>query len=159
MKQKNTKYALGSVANHVMLHQTVIGQEVIKQLEMIDVDPDYMIACVGGGSNFAGFTFPMIGKKIKKKMDTEFIAVEPKSVPSMTQGEYRYDFGDTAGMTPLFKMYTLGHEFMPSAIHAGGLRYHGMAPTVSLAAKLGLVKAILICARRNFRGCRDLRKD
>ena len=109
-----------------------------------------MIACVGGGSNFAGFTFPMIGKKIKKKTDAEFIAVEPKSVPSITQGEYRYDFGDTAGMTPLFKMYTLGHEFMPSAIHAGGLRYHGMAPTVSLAAKLGLVKAISYAQEETF---------
>jgi tryptophan synthase beta chain len=142
VKQKNTKYALGSVANHVMLHQTVIGLEVKKQLEMIDVVPDYMIACVGGGSNFAGFTFPLVGEKAKGKNDIQFIAVEPKSVPSLTKGEYRYDFGDTAGMTPLFKMYTLGHEFMPSSIHAGGLRYHGMAPTVSLAAKLGLIKAV-----------------
>jgi len=140
VKGEKSKYSLGSVANHVMLHQTVIGQEVMKQFEMIDTVPDYMIACVGGGSNFAGFTFPMLGKKIKGKLDTEFIAAEPASVPSITKGEYRYDFGDTAGMTPLFKMYTLGHDFMPSPIHAGGLRYHGMAPTVSLAAKLGLVK-------------------
>ena len=94
-----------------------------------------MIGCVGGGSNFAGFAFPMLGQKIQKKSETEFIAAEPKSVPSLTAGEYRYDFGDTAGMTPLFKMYTLGHDFMPSAIHAGGLRYHGMAPTVSLIVK------------------------
>jgi tryptophan synthase beta chain len=139
VNQKNTKYAIGSVANHVMLHQTVIGQEVMQQLDYLDIVPDYMIGCVGGGSNFAGFSFPMLGKKIKGQIDTEFIAVEPSSVPSLTAGEYRYDFGDTAGMTPLFKMYTLGHEFMPSPIHAGGLRYHGMAPTVSLVSKLKYV--------------------
>lgn len=142
VKAKNTKYALGSVANHVMLHQTVIGLEVMEQLKKIEETADYMIACVGGGSNFAGFTFPMIGEKIHKKTETQFIAAEPKSVPSITKGEYRYDFGDSAGMTPLFKMYTMGHDFIPSAIHAGGLRYHGMAPTVSLMAKLGLVKGV-----------------
>jgi tryptophan synthase beta chain len=142
VKTDKCKYSLGSVANHVMLHQTVIGQEVIKQFQLIDTVPDYMIACVGGGSNFAGFTFPMLGQKIHGKVHTEFIAAEPSSVPSLTQGEYRYDFGDTAGMTPLFKMYTLGHDFMPSPIHAGGLRYHGMAPTVSKAAELGLIKAV-----------------
>ena len=97
-----------------------------------------------GGSNFAGFTFPMIGKKIKKKVDTEFIAAEPTAVPSMTKGEYRYDFGDTAGLTPMLKMYTLGHDFMPSPIHAGGLRYHGMAPTVSLMKSLGYVKSVTV---------------
>lgn len=138
---KNTKYSLGSVLNHVMLHQTVIGEEVLAQLKMIDTVPDYMVACVGGGSNFAGFTFPMLGHKIKKKCDTQFIACEPKSVPSMTKGEYRFDFGDTAGMTPLLKMYTMGKDYMPSPIHAGGLRYHGMAPTVSLMANLGYVQA------------------
>jgi tryptophan synthase beta chain len=142
VKQPNTKYSLGSVLNHVMLHQTVIGQEVMQQLEQIDVVPDYMVACVGGGSNFAGFTFPMIGQKIKGKIDTEFIAVEPCSVPSMTKGENRYDYGDTAGMTPLIKMYTLGHDFVPSSIHAGGLRYHGMAPAVSAVAAQGYLKAI-----------------
>jgi len=142
VKTDKCKYSLGSVANHVMLHQTVIGQEVIKQFQLIDTVPDYMIACVGGGSNFAGFTFPMLGQKIHGKVHTEFIAAEPSSVPSLTKGEYRYDFGDTAGMTPLFKMYTLGHDFMPSPIHAGGLRYHGMAPTVSKAAELGLIKAV-----------------
>jgi len=140
----NTKYALGSVLNHVMLHQTVIGQELEKQLEIADVVPDYMVGCVGGGSNFAGFAFPLIGKKIRGKNDIEFIATEPVSVPSMTKGEYRYDFGDTAGMTPLVKMYTLGHDFMPSPIHAGGLRYHGMAPTVSLMKNLGLVKSVTV---------------
>ncbi|TFG56789.1 MAG: TrpB-like pyridoxal phosphate-dependent enzyme [Methanomassiliicoccus sp.] len=138
----HTKYSLGSVANHVMIHQSVIGQEVVEQLKIADVVPDYMIACVGGGSNFAGFAFPLLAQKIKGKIDTEFIAAEPVSVPSLTEGEYRYDFGDTAGMTPLFKMFTMGHEFMPSPIHAGGLRYHGMAPTVSLMKNLGLVKAV-----------------
>ncbi len=137
VNQPNTKYSLGSVLNHVMLHQTVIGQEVMKQLDMIDLVPDYMIACVGGGSNFAGFCFPMMGRKIKGKSDTEFIAVEPSSVPSMTKGELRYDHGDTFKMTPLLMMYTLGCDFVPSSIHAGGLRYHGMAPLVSHAGKLG----------------------
>lgn len=140
----NTKYSLGSVLNHVMLHQTVIGQELMTQLEMADVVPDYMIGCVGGGSNFAGFSFPLLGQKIKGKVETEFIGVEPTSVPSLTKGDYRYDFGDTAGMTPLLKMYTLGHEFIPSPIHAGGLRYHGMAPSVSLFKELGLVKSVTV---------------
>jgi tryptophan synthase beta chain len=139
---KNTKYSLGSVANHVMLHQTVIGQEVVKQMEILDLTPDYMIGCTGGGSNFAGFSFPMIGMKLRGKLDTEFIAVEPRVVPSLTEGKYEYDFGDTAGMTPLFKMYTLGHDFIPPPIHAGGLRYHGMAPTVSLLAKIGAIKSV-----------------
>jgi tryptophan synthase beta chain len=147
---KNTKYSLGSVANHVMLHQTVIGQELIKQMEMLDLTPDYMIGCVGGGSNFAGFSFPMIGKKLKGKIETEFIAVEPTVVPSLTKGKYEYDFGDTAGMTPLFKMYTLGHDFIPSPIHAGGLRYHGMAPTVSLLTKLGVVKPVAYTQNETF---------
>lgn len=140
--QPNTKYSLGSVLNHVMLHQTVIGQEVMQQLDQIDLVPDYMIGCVGGGSNFAGFTFPMIGEKIKGKIDTEFIAVEPTSVPSITKGENRYDFGDTAGMTPLLKMYTLGHDFVPSSIHAGGLRYHGMAPAVTAVVDQGFARAV-----------------
>jgi tryptophan synthase beta chain len=142
VNQPNTKYSLGSVLNHVMLHQTVVGQEVMEQLKMIDVVPDYMIGCVGGGSNFAGFTFPMIGERINGKNETEFIAVEPTSVPSMTKGENRYDFGDTAGMTPLVKMYTLGKDFVPSSIHAGGLRYHGMAPAVSQVTKLGYVTPV-----------------
>ncbi|MGD0056627.1 MAG: TrpB-like pyridoxal phosphate-dependent enzyme [Methanomassiliicoccales archaeon] len=150
VSMKNTKYSLGSVANHVMLHQTVIGQEVVKQMEMLDLTPDYMIGCVGGGSNFAGFSFPMVGKKLRGKLDTEFIAVEPRSVPSLTRGKYEYDFGDTAGMTPLFKMYTLGHDFIPSPIHAGGLRYHGMAPTVSLLAKLGAIKSVAYDQKDTF---------
>lgn len=140
--QPQTRYSLGSVLNHVMLHQTVVGQEVMQQMKKIDITPDYMIGCVGGGSNFAGFSFPMIGEKIKGKNETEFIAVEPSSVPSLTKGENRYDFGDTAGMTPLVKMYTLGCDFVPSPIHAGGLRYHGMAPAVSQVTKLGLVTPV-----------------
>ncbi|HTY46223.1 MAG TPA: TrpB-like pyridoxal phosphate-dependent enzyme [Methanomassiliicoccales archaeon] len=148
--REKTKYSLGSVANHVMMHQTVIGQEVMKQLQLIDTVPDYMIGCVGGGSNFAGFSFPLLGEKIKGKVHTEFLAAEPVSVPSLTKGEYRYDFGDTAGMTPLFKMYTLGKDFMPSPIHAGGLRYHGMAPTVSLATKLKLVKPVAVEQKETF---------
>jgi len=138
----NTNYSLGSVLNHVMLHQTVIGQEVMQQLDMIDTVPDYMVGCVGGGSNFAGFAFPMIGERIRGKNETEFIATEPKATPSMTKGSYDYDFGDSAGMTPLLKMHTMGHNFMPSPIHAGGLRYHGMAPMVSLAAELDFVQAV-----------------
>jgi tryptophan synthase beta chain len=155
MKEKNTKYSLGSVLNHVMLHQTVIGLEVMKQLDKIGEKPDKMIACVGGGSNFAGFTFPFIKEKMKGKLDTEFIAVEPKSVPSMTGSAcgmscYDYDFGDTAGMTPLLKMYTLGHNFMPEAIYAGGLRYHGMAPTVSLLYKNRIIGAESYDERETF---------
>ncbi|PIN84123.1 TrpB-like pyridoxal phosphate-dependent enzyme [Candidatus Micrarchaeota archaeon CG11_big_fil_rev_8_21_14_0_20_47_5] len=145
-KDEKTHYSLGSVLNHVMLHQTVIGQEVLKQFEMADVKPDMMIGCVGGGSNFAGFTFPAIGQKLKGKLECEFIAVEPTAAPSITgvesgKSKFEYDFGDTAGMTPLLKMYTLGHKFIPSPIHAGGLRYHGMAPTVSHLANEGVVKA------------------
>jgi tryptophan synthase beta chain len=150
VQEKNTKYSLGSVLNHVMLHQTVIGQELIKQLDMADVVPDHMIACVGGGSNFSGFAFPMLAKKIKGKVDTDIIAAEPVSVPSLSKGDYRYVFGDSAGMTPLLKMYTLGHEFIPSAIHAGGLRYHGMAPTVSLMKNLGYVRPVMVEQKATF---------
>lgn len=142
IKGKNTRYSLGSVLNHVMLHQTIIGQETLLQFEKLDEQPDYMIGCVGGGSNFAGFTFPAIGKKLQKKMDTEFIAVEPRAVPSLSAGRYEYDFGDTAGLTPLLMMYTLGHDFVPSPIHAGGLRYHGAAPTVSALVKHKIVKPV-----------------
>jgi len=140
-KDPRTMYALGSVANHVMLHQTVIGLETMEQMKKAEIEPDYMVACVGGGSNFAGFTFPMIGEKIKGRTECEFVAAEPKAAASLTTGEYRYDHGDTAGMTPLFKMYTLGHDFVPSAIHAGGLRYHGMSPIVSEAYDQGLLTA------------------
>ena len=138
-----TNYSLGSVLNHVMLHQTVIGQEVIKQMEIAEITPDYVVACTGGGSNFGGTVFPMLGQKIRGEgfKDTQFIAVEPKAAPSLTEGEFKYDFGDTGGFTPLLMMYTLGSEFIPSAIHAGGLRYHGMSPLVSEAYNTGMISA------------------
>ena len=138
--QDGTRYTLGSVLNHVMLHQTVIGLEVEKQFELCEDFPDVVIGCVGGGSNFAGLSFPFIRHKIEGR-DIRFIACEPHSCPTMSRGQYRYDFGDTTKMTPLLKMDTLGHSFMPPGIHAGGLRYHGMAPMVSLCHKLGLVEA------------------
>jgi len=137
----NVKYALGSVANHVMLHQTVIGLECKKQLEKAGVYPDVVIGCVGGGSNFGGVAFPFLADKIAGK-EVRAVAVEPEVCPSLTKGEYRYDFGDTAQMTPLFKMYTLGSDYIPPGIHAGGLRYHAMAPLVSLCYNLGLIEAV-----------------
>ena len=135
------KYALGSVLNHVMLHQTVIGQEVMKQMEMAGEEPDVLIGCIGGGSNFAGFVSPFVREKIVNGKDTQIIAVEPAAAPSLTKGKYVYDFGDTGEMTPLMKMYTLGHSFIPAPIHAGGLRYHGMAPIVCHMYDLGLIEA------------------
>jgi len=139
---KNTKYSLGSVLNHVCLHQTVIGQEAIKQMEQAGEEPDIIIGCVGGGSNFSGLSFPFLQRKITQKRPYRVIAVEPSSCASLTKGELRYDFGDTAEMTPLLWMYTLGHNFIPPKIHAGGLRYHGMAPTVSHLHKLNLIEAV-----------------
>jgi len=141
-KSGKSKYSLGSVLNHVMLHQSVIGQEVAKQLEIAGEKPDYAIGCIGGGSNFGGFAFPLYYEKKKGKNNCEFIAVEPTSCPSTTKGKYCYDFGDTAGMTPLLKMYSLGKDFVPPKIHAGGLRYHGMAPTVSLLVAEKKVKPV-----------------
>ena len=137
----NTKYSLGSVLNHVCLHQTVIGQESIRQMEMAGEEPEIIIGCCGGGSNFAGLAFPFIRKKITEKKNYRLIGVEPTACPTLTKGDLRYDFGDTAETTPLLMMYTLGHKFMPPPIHAGGLRYHGMAPMVSHALKLGLIEA------------------
>jgi tryptophan synthase beta chain len=142
LKHKHTKYALGSVLNHVCLHQSVIGLESIRQMEKAGEEPDVIIGCVGGGSNFAGIAFPFVQKKLKENKAYKIIAVEPSSCASLTKGEYRYDFGDTAMMTPLMMMYTLGHDFIPPKIHAGGLRYHGMAPTVSHLYKLGLIEAV-----------------
>lgn len=142
VKSQNTKYSLGSVLNHVCLHQTVIGQEVIRQMEMAGEEPDVLIGCVGGGSNFAGISFPFIRKNLKDGKKTRIVAVEPTACPTLTKGELRYDFGDTAEMTPLLLMYTLGHRFIPPSIHAGGLRYHGMAPAVSHVLKLGLIDAV-----------------
>lgn len=137
---KNTKYSLGSVLNHVLMHQTIIGREALLQFAQADITPDVMVGSVGGGSNFAGFTYPAIGERLKGKSQTRFVAVEPSSVPSMTEGRYDYDFGDSAEMTPLLKMHTLGHEFVPSPIHAGGLRYHGTAPTLSVLLDHGIVE-------------------
>ena len=136
----DTKYALGSVLNHVLMHQTVIGQEAILQMEMADAYPDIIIGCAGGGSNLAGISFPFIPEKLKGK-DTRLIAVEPAASPSLTKGEFTYDFGDAIGMTPLLKMHTLGHTFVPNPIHAGGLRYHGMAPLVSALLEAGIYEA------------------
>ncbi len=138
---KDTRYSLGSVLNHVLLHQTVIGQEAIKQMEMAGGLPDVIYGCAGGGSNFAGLVFPFLREKLEGRWNGEAVAVEPASCPSLTKGEYRYDFGDTAGTTPLLKMYTLGHDFVPPGIHAGGLRYHGMAPLVSHVLATGLIRA------------------
>ena len=137
---EGTRYTLGSVLNHVLLHQSVIGLEAEKQFELIGDFPDVVIGCVGGGSNFAGLSFPLMRHKLQGR-DMRFIACEPHSCPTMSRGPYRYDFGDTAKMTPLMKMNTLGHSFMPPGIHAGGLRYHGMAPMVSLTKELGLTEA------------------
>ena len=136
----DTKYALGSVLNHVLLHQTVIGQEALKQLDMANDYPDIVIGCTGGGSNFAGIAFPFIGQKLSAGKTIEIIAVEPSNCPSLTKGQYAYDFGDTAHLTPLVKMHTLGSTFVPPGFHAGGLRYHGMAPLVSHLTDLGHIK-------------------
>ena len=138
----DTKYALGSVLNHVLLHQTVIGEEAIAQMAMADAYPDVIVACTGGGSNFAGLAFPFLGAKLRGGPDVRIVAVEPAACPSLTRGRYAYDFGDTAGLTPLTKMHTLGSTFMPPGFHAGGLRYHGMAPLVSHIKELGLIDAV-----------------
>ncbi|MBU6245957.1 MAG: TrpB-like pyridoxal phosphate-dependent enzyme [Actinomycetales bacterium] len=137
----NTRYALGSVLNHVLLHQTIIGQEALLQLEMAGDTPTLIVGCTGGGSNFAGLSFPFIREKINGRMSPRILAAEPASCPSLTRGVYAYDFGDTAGMTPLMKMHTLGHNFIPDPIHAGGLRYHGMAPMISHLYELGMMDA------------------
>jgi tryptophan synthase beta chain len=143
VKHENTRYCLGSVLNHVLLHQTVVGQEAKKQLEAIDRYPDVVIGCIGGGSNFAGFAYPMLRDKLKgQRKETNFIAVEPTAVPSTTKGKYEYDFGDTGEMTFLVKMYTLGHKFTPPPIHSGGLRYHGKAPSLCLLINKGLVQSV-----------------
>lgn len=138
---KNTRYTLGSVLNHVLLHQTVIGEEAIKQMEMTGDVPDYVIGCCGGGSNFAGLGFSFLKEKFAGKNKAEIIAVEPAACPTLTRGLYAYDFGDTGCLTPLLKQYTLGHNFVPSGIHAGGLRYHGVATLVAVLHKEGLLKS------------------
>jgi tryptophan synthase beta chain len=140
------------VLNHVLLHQTVIGEEALLQLAKVGETPDVLVGCTGGGSNFAGLAFPFLREKLAGRMDPTIRCVEPAACPSLTKGEYRYDFGDTAGMTPLLKMHTLGHGFIPEPIHAGGLRYHGMAPLVSHVYELGLVEAVAIPQTECFAG-------
>lgn len=140
-QRDDTKYALGSVLNHVMLHQTVIGQEAMAQFEMANDYPDIIIACTGGGSNFAGIAFPFLGEQLRGGKHVRVIAVEPSACPSLTRGSYAYDFGDTAHLTPLMKMHTLGSTFTAPGFHAGGLRYHGMGPLVSFVKELGLIEA------------------
>ena len=150
LENDDVKYSLGSVLNHVMLHQTIIGQELKKQLEIADETPDVMIACAGGGSNLAGSLFPFIKDKISGESDTQFIAVEPSACPTLTKGSYEYDFGDVNGFTPMLKMFTLGHDFVAPSVHAGGLRYHGMSPLVSLLTKEGYIEPRAVHQRDVF---------
>jgi tryptophan synthase beta chain len=149
VEQGDARYALGSVLNHVLLHQTVIGLEVRRQLELLGERADVVIGCHGGGSNFGGIALPFVRDKINGA-DIDLIAVEPESCPTLTQGKLEYDFGDTAGMTPLMRMYTLGHDFMPPSIHAGGLRYHGASPIVSRLLEHGLIRAEAVPQGRVF---------
>ena len=146
----DTKYALGSVLNHVLLHQTVIGQEAIEQMGMAGESPDIVIACAGGGSNFGGLAFPFLGRNFRDGAKHRIVAVEPEAAPSLTRGIYAYDFGDTAKMAPVAKMHTLGHDFIPEPIHAGGLRYHGMSPLVSLLKEHGDIEARSVHQRASF---------
>ena len=146
----DTKYSLGSVLNHVLLHQTVIGQVAIEQRGMAGESPDIVIGCTGGGSNFAGLTFPFLGRNLREGAKHRIIAVEPEAAPSLTRGVYTYDFGDTAKMAPVAKMHTLGHDFIPEPIHAGGLRYHGMSPLVSLLKDHGDIEAVSVHQRASF---------
>ena len=149
-KAEDTKYALGSVLNHVLLHQTIIGEEALIQLAKVDETPDLIVGCTGGGSNFAGLFFPFLREKLAARMSPVIRAVEPSACPSLTRGVYAYDFGDTAGMTPLIKMHTLGHDFIPDPIHAGGLRYHGMSPVISHLYDQGMIEAVAKPQRECF---------
>jgi tryptophan synthase beta chain len=144
------KYGLGSVLNHVMIHQSVIGEESLKQMDMAGEYPDVVIGCVGGGSNFAGIAYPFIRENLKDGQRTRLLAVEPDAVPSLTKGKYAFDYGDTAKMAPVLKMYTLGHGFVPPTIHAGGLRYHGMAPSLSALYDAGLIEATTVPQKATF---------
>ncbi len=149
--REDTKYALGSVLNHVLLHQTIIGQEVIKQLELAGADwPDVVVACTGGGSNFGGLTFPFLRENITGGKKTRVLAVEPAAAPSLSRGVYAYDYGDTAKLAPMVKMHTLGHDFIPAPIHAGGLRYHGMSAQVSALKNAGLIEAVNVQQKAIF---------
>ena len=147
---EDTNYSLGSVLNHVCLHQTVIGQECIEQMELAGEAPDVVIGCVGGGSNFAGVAYPFLRQRLREGTETRFVAAEPAACPTLTRGRYAYDFGDTVGMTPLMPMYTLGHDFVPPPVHAGGLRYHGDAPSLSALVKEELVEAKAIAQTAAF---------
>jgi tryptophan synthase beta chain len=147
---EDTNYSLGSVLNHVCLHQTVIGQECIAQMEMAAEAPDVVVGCVGGGSNFAGAAYPFLRRRLREGTDTRFVAAEPAACPTLTRGRYAYDFGDTVGMTPLMPMYTLGHDFVPPPVHAGGLRYHGDAPSLSALVREGLVEPKAIAQTAAF---------
>ncbi len=144
------KYGLGSVLNHVMLHQTVIGEEALKQMDLAGEYPDVVIGCVGGGSNFSGLAFPFLRENLKNGQRTRFLAVEPTATPSLTRGTYGFDYGDSAGIVPILKMYTLGSDFLPDPIHAGGLRYHGMSPIVSALYNAGLIEAVAVEQRAVF---------
>jgi len=138
---EDTNYSLGSVLNHVCLHQTVIGQEALDQMAAAGEYPDVVVGCVGGGSNFAGIAYPLMRRRLREGLETRFLAAEPAACPTLTRGRFAYDFGDTVGMTPLMPMYTLGHDFVPPPVHAGGLRYHGDAPSLCALVKEGLVEA------------------
>ena len=144
------KYGLGSVLNHVLLHQTVIGEEALKQMDLAGEYPDVVIGCVGGGSNFGGIAFPFLRGNLREGRQTRFLAVEPTATPSLTRGVYGFDFGDSAGLVPILKMYTLGSDFIPDPIHAGGLRYHGMSPLVSALYHAGLIDAVAVGQREVF---------
>ena len=144
------KYGLGSVLNHVLLHQSVIGMECLKQMEMADEYPDVVIGCVGGGSNFAGIAFPFVQKNLTEGRGTRLVAVEPKATPSLTKGPYAFDYADSAQMAPILKMFTLGHDFIPASIHAGGLRYHGMAPQICMLYDAGYLEAIAVAQPETF---------
>ncbi len=137
-----TKYSLGSVLNHVLTHQSVVGQEARLQMQVLDTDPDYIVGCIGGGSNFAGLSYPFMREKLRGRSDAEFVAAEPKAVPSTTKGSYRYDFADTGETTPLLKMYTVGHSYQCPPIHAGGLRYHGKAPSMCMLIDKGYMRSV-----------------
>jgi tryptophan synthase beta chain len=138
------KYSLGSVLNHVLMHQSIIGEEAIKQMDMAGEYPDVVIGCVGGGSNFAGIAYPFLRENLRNGRNTRFVGVEPTATPSLTRGPYAFDYGDTAKMAPIVKMFTLGHDFVPPPIHAGGLRYHGMAPSISLLYDAGYIEAVAV---------------
>jgi tryptophan synthase beta chain len=150
VKDPGTRYALGSVLNHVLMHQTIIGEEALLQMEKAGDTPTLIVGCTGGGSNFGGLSFPFLREKMAGKINPRILAAEPASCPSLTRGTYAYDFGDTAGMTPLMKMHTLGKDFIPNPIHAGGLRYHGMAPLISHIYELGLMDAQAVAQTECF---------